>query len=296
MPMIPVQVETSTVAITSVVSAAIAFGACRAMDLKPGISLAIAVGVGIVLFSIGIIPIGLLAVVAIGIGITLFKVMIKGSTPESTNGAGVSAAIDQPSAGPLLATLMKDVALNSPDPSQLQSIVSVCPQLTETDLARLRVCITVAQSALFLWYFEKLRKAVGSDFDSRFSAAVSDALSSTPLEVAVEDYIPSRQERDEYLSKNAEAKETASGKHLVRIVDLLLGLLSMRKAAYFEAIASDMSPNPLPFLSAGQLTVRGFVGKDHTEYSHGGPLATMIGAYLASMLTSIHKTLAGSAA
>lgn len=288
MPMIPVQVETSTVVITSTVSAAIAFGVCRAMNLKPGISVAIAVSIGVALFSIGVIPIGLLALVAIGIGAALFKTFFKDSTPEAPS---------QGSMSPLLAKLMKDVTLNSPDSSQLQPIVSVCPNLTEADQARLRVCITVAQSALFLWYFEQSQKAVGPDFRQQFSTAMSDALLATPLEVALEDYVPSDDERSVFLSKSAQdipIKKTANGQHQVRVVDLLLGLLRLRQAAYFDAIASDMSPSPIPFLKSGQLTVRGFVGRHHTEYPYAGPLAAMIGVYLASMLASVHKTLAGS--
>ena len=77
MPMVPVNVDSSTVAITSVVSAVIAFGFCAAMGLKPGISLAIGIGVGIVLYSIGVIPIGLLAVVGFGVIAAIFKKLLQ---------------------------------------------------------------------------------------------------------------------------------------------------------------------------------------------------------------------------
>ncbi len=73
MPMIPVDVDSSTVAVTSAISAAVTFGFCVAMDLKPGVSLAIAAGVGIALYSFGVIPIGLLAVVGIAMAIAIFK-------------------------------------------------------------------------------------------------------------------------------------------------------------------------------------------------------------------------------
>jgi hypothetical protein len=76
--MIPVDVDSSTVAITSVISAVITFGFCAAMELKPGISLAIAAGVGILLYSLGVIPIGLLAVVGFAMVSVIFKKLFGG--------------------------------------------------------------------------------------------------------------------------------------------------------------------------------------------------------------------------
>lgn len=78
MPIVPVDIESSTIAITSVVSAVITFGFCAAMELKPGVSLAIAIGVGILLYSIGVIPIGLLAVVGFAMGAAIFKKLFGG--------------------------------------------------------------------------------------------------------------------------------------------------------------------------------------------------------------------------
>ena len=79
MPMVPVDIESSTIATTSVVSAVITFGFCAAMELKPSVSLAIAIGVGILLYSIGVIPIGLLAVVGFAMGAAIFKKLFGGS-------------------------------------------------------------------------------------------------------------------------------------------------------------------------------------------------------------------------
>lgn len=81
MPMVPVNVDSSTVAITSVVSAVITFGFCAAMELKPGVSLAIAIGVGIALYSFGVIPIGLLAVVGFAMVVAIFKKLFGGKNP-----------------------------------------------------------------------------------------------------------------------------------------------------------------------------------------------------------------------
>jgi hypothetical protein len=80
--MVPVDVDSSTVVITSVVSAIITFGFCAAMELKPGVSLAIAVGVGIVLYSIGVIPIGLLVVVGFAMIVTIFKRLTNSGNPR----------------------------------------------------------------------------------------------------------------------------------------------------------------------------------------------------------------------
>ena len=82
MPMVPLPVDSSTVAITSVVSAAITFGFCAAMELKPGISLAIAAGVGILLYSLGVIPIGLLVVVGFAMVAAIFKKLFGGGGPK----------------------------------------------------------------------------------------------------------------------------------------------------------------------------------------------------------------------
>ncbi len=83
MPMVPVDVDSSTVAVTSVISAAITFGFCVAMELKPGISLAIAAGVGIALYSFGVIPIGLLAVVGFAMVVAICKKLFgSGGSPK----------------------------------------------------------------------------------------------------------------------------------------------------------------------------------------------------------------------
>lgn len=78
MPMIPVSVDSSTLATTSIVMSAITFGFCVAMGIKPGISIVIGAAVGIILYSIGIIPIGLLAVVGFAMIVGIFKTMFGG--------------------------------------------------------------------------------------------------------------------------------------------------------------------------------------------------------------------------
>lgn len=78
MPMVPLPVDSSTVAVTSAVSAVVTFGFCAAMGLKPGISLAIATGVGILLYSLGVIPIGLLAIVGVAMATAIFKKLFGG--------------------------------------------------------------------------------------------------------------------------------------------------------------------------------------------------------------------------
>jgi len=80
--MVPIDVDSSTVAITSVISAVITFGFCAAIELKPGVSLAIAAGVGIALYSFGVIPIGLLVVVGFVMVTTIFKKLFGGGDPQ----------------------------------------------------------------------------------------------------------------------------------------------------------------------------------------------------------------------
>ena len=82
MPMIPVHVDSSTLAITSVISGIITFGFCTVMALKPVVSLAIAVGVGIALYSFGVIPVGLLAVVGIAMVVAVFKKLFGGGSSQ----------------------------------------------------------------------------------------------------------------------------------------------------------------------------------------------------------------------
>ena len=80
MPMVPVDVDNSTVAITSIVSAVITFGFCATNGVKPGISLVIAAVAGIALSSFGVIPIGILAVVGFAMVVGIFKAMFKGGS------------------------------------------------------------------------------------------------------------------------------------------------------------------------------------------------------------------------
>jgi hypothetical protein len=79
--MVPINVDSSTVAVTSVISAVITFGFCAAMEVKPGVALAIAIGVGIALYSFGVIPVGLLAVVGFAMVVAIFKKMSGGNKP-----------------------------------------------------------------------------------------------------------------------------------------------------------------------------------------------------------------------
>jgi hypothetical protein len=78
MPMVPIDVDSSTVAITAVISSVVTFGFCTAIELNPGVSLAISAGVGIALYSFGVIPIGLLVVVGFVMVTTIFKKLFDG--------------------------------------------------------------------------------------------------------------------------------------------------------------------------------------------------------------------------
>jgi len=85
MPPIPINVDKETLATTSIITAAIFyFFLTVVFELKPSIALAIATVIGFILYSTGIIPIGLLAVV----GIAMIGAIIKrGSTGRNASGA-----------------------------------------------------------------------------------------------------------------------------------------------------------------------------------------------------------------
>ena len=77
MPMLPIDVDSSTLAATSIASAAVTFAFCTlALDVKAGPAAAIAGGVGFVLYLTGVIPIGLLLLVGAGMIIAISKVLL----------------------------------------------------------------------------------------------------------------------------------------------------------------------------------------------------------------------------
>jgi hypothetical protein len=82
MPMVPVDIDSSTVVVTSVISAVITFAFCAAMDLRPGISLAVAAAVGIALFTFGVVPIGLIAAIGIAMVIAFLKKVFGGDSSQ----------------------------------------------------------------------------------------------------------------------------------------------------------------------------------------------------------------------
>lgn len=85
MPVLPMDIDNSTVATTSAITAAITyFFGTTVLELKASVSLVIAAGVGIVLYAIGVIPIGLLLVVGVSMVIAIFKSITSGTrAPDS---------------------------------------------------------------------------------------------------------------------------------------------------------------------------------------------------------------------
>lgn len=81
MPMIHADIDSSTLAVTSMVMAAITVGFCKSMDVSLGTSIIIGAVVGVVLYAIGVIPIGLLVVAGIGMVIGIVKTAMKSSNP-----------------------------------------------------------------------------------------------------------------------------------------------------------------------------------------------------------------------
>jgi len=59
----------------------ITFGFCAAMGIKPGISVVIGAVVGIILYSLGIVPIGFLVVAGFVMVSVIFKSIFGGNKP-----------------------------------------------------------------------------------------------------------------------------------------------------------------------------------------------------------------------
>lgn len=81
MPVVHVPIDDSTLATTSAVMSLITFGFCASIGIKPGISLVIGAVVGIILYSLGIIPIGFLVVAGFVMVSVIFKTIFGGNKP-----------------------------------------------------------------------------------------------------------------------------------------------------------------------------------------------------------------------
>lgn len=191
MPMIPVDVDSSTVAATSAISAAVTFGFCVAMDLRPGPSLAIATGVGIALYSFGIIPIGLLVAVGIAMTIAIFKKLVGNSDgrtseamnlsshqPSSLSGAlsakansSSQTAFSEYKIGPILEAMQKPLNLSTPEQRvfslfnifMLASTEGIAPQALDMK-KQMVVCTFTAGALEGAW--ELLSNVVSEKADS----------------------------------------------------------------------------------------------------------------------------------
>jgi hypothetical protein len=83
MPMLQVNVDSSTLAVTSVLSGAITFVFCIiAMEAKPIVAAGIALAVGTLLYVTGIIPLGLLLIVGVGMAVGIAKKLMSSSNSE----------------------------------------------------------------------------------------------------------------------------------------------------------------------------------------------------------------------
>lgn len=83
MPMVPLNVDSSTLAVTSVLSAAVTFVFCTvSMEAKPGVASGIAITVGALLYLTGIIPIGLLLLVGVGMAIAIGRKLLSPGDTE----------------------------------------------------------------------------------------------------------------------------------------------------------------------------------------------------------------------
>lgn len=76
MPVVHMPIDSSTLVATSAVMGVITFGFCTAMGIKPGIALMIGAIVGIILYSLGVVPIGLIVVVGFAMIVAICKTVI----------------------------------------------------------------------------------------------------------------------------------------------------------------------------------------------------------------------------
>lgn len=156
MPVIHIPIDDSTLIATSAVMSVITFGFCTSMGIKPGISLVIGAVVGIILYSLGIIPIGLLAVVGFSMIAVIFKKMF-GSNTQQDNltsqqvSQSISVVIDKP----------KDVAqVTSPelaDSEEFKNFLIVDSIRQLTDLALSQGLIASQDKARKYWESFKSR-------------------------------------------------------------------------------------------------------------------------------------------
>ena len=86
MPMVPMDIDNSTVAVTSMITAVITFFfATTVGQIKPAAALALAVIIGFILYAIGVIPIGLLFVAGISMIVAIFKTTASTLTSSEPN-------------------------------------------------------------------------------------------------------------------------------------------------------------------------------------------------------------------
>lgn len=79
-----VPIDSSVVALSSVATAAIAYAFfLKVVELSPLVCFAISAGIGVVLFMIGIVPIGHLALVGVGMLIAIGRTVMGGRPPPS---------------------------------------------------------------------------------------------------------------------------------------------------------------------------------------------------------------------
>lgn len=99
MPMVPVNVDSSTLAATSVLSGAITFVFCTvAMETRAGVAAGIALAVGALLYLTGIIPIGLLLVVGAGMVVAIGKKLVFSSNTEPSSLESATTRASPPNA------------------------------------------------------------------------------------------------------------------------------------------------------------------------------------------------------
>lgn len=191
------------------------------------------------------------------------------------------------------------LTLNSPDEDYFNRMLSMIPEgASETEKARLRVCLCVTHAGLFLWYFDQMVNALGPDLPRSYREALRSESAKNALEVCIEDYVIDPNELKVYIAKHADrgvVEAMDAGKHSVHISDLIDGLISIRADGIRATVQADLNQSgegfQVPFMKTSNLVVTQFAGRDPSALSYGGVLAAMIGQELAATISAVSKVL-----
>lgn len=298
---VPVHVDHSTLVVTSIASAAVAWGVCRAISLTQEVSLAIALVVGGVLYASGVIPIGLLVVIGVAAVAAVFKWMFVGGQAKSTSQPTTESKEARvptrgPRGNPRVHSDPSDVAvehlpdylcrltLNSPDEDSFNDLLAFLPQdVSDAEKARLRVCIVVAHIVLLLRCLHRAEAQLG-DISSKYLERLRAELTNESIHVRVEDIVVAPDELWQLVMERTRLKERnppATDNGNWYLPTLIECLIEIRGNLLREAIEADFAKSRedgirLPLMKTSTLVVEQFLTREIARVPYGEFLATGI--------------------